>query len=369
MRLAYDRPVLVVGEGIGGLSVAFELAHRGIAFKLIAPQQDTMTASPCATGLSSMKGLLLPRQPLFELKFKGHHLLPYWIKRVERASGKKVPVIHGQIYEPAWSQEEQQKISKRVFGGSFTGLLHYLKLAEKSEVDTLIAPNGFQYPGDYFYDPDALLLALRTYVRAKAEDWIEDRVKRLCHQGHSLSLELQGESMVKGRSVVLCTGYGTQELLLASGLVGFESRLYGGETLREEQIGANDDFLTSHSLIFGAASLNIYPGFLSYGSSTWQTSLPYSSKLEDSLKVPNLLEELEALERTGFVDARAKLSSRPWKTRRGYRCLTKNRLPYIGPFLSKGDPRILIAAGFHKSGFTLAPMAARQIARMIAQKE
>ncbi|TVQ01265.1 MAG: glycine oxidase ThiO [Planctomycetaceae bacterium] len=78
--------VLVVGGGVIGLSVAWELAGRGRQVRLVERARVGAGASGAAAGILPPACLATARDPIDRLRGHSHQLYPHWVAGIGRAS-------------------------------------------------------------------------------------------------------------------------------------------------------------------------------------------------------------------------------------------------------------------------------------------
>ncbi len=327
----------VIGRGIIGLAVAFELIKAGFEVVMIGPRETENSASHCALGLSSMKGLMLPRDPLFKAKLRGHYLFPYWLNAVSQQlpSKHKIPIYRGQVREPYQDLADYERIRKRAFTAAYTGLY---------QIEDCRQQGFFHYPWDYWFHSQKLLNALDDAnsegAKAVHSDFFVNKIISLNSGGYQL-ISTRGAELPLA-AVVLAAGVSSVDVLKNSQILSLYQNRIAGHSLY-----ANADFLTRHSSIFGAASLNFYDGYASFGSTGFD--LDKAGEIHDK----------------DLSDLRARLSvvhssDLPWLPRYGVRSRLADRMPAIGP-VSAEHPRLLVAMGLYKNAFSLAPLIAKAI--------
>src|ERR1700760_1210010 len=89
-----DRPyqeVVIVGGGLIGLSIAFELHHRGISATVLETGRSLAQASSAAAGMLAAED---PHNPpaLRQLSRYSLSLYPQFLRRIEQLSGLPVPI-------------------------------------------------------------------------------------------------------------------------------------------------------------------------------------------------------------------------------------------------------------------------------------
>ena len=96
--LYYKDYIGIIGSGIAGLSLGFELSRRGHKC-LIIDSPSPERASDLGQGLITLKGINTPRELLFKMKFESLSRVKKWLGDIESVSGQKIPIIDG-VYQP-----------------------------------------------------------------------------------------------------------------------------------------------------------------------------------------------------------------------------------------------------------------------------
>ncbi|HKO17462.1 MAG TPA: FAD-dependent oxidoreductase [Acidobacteriaceae bacterium] len=91
MRANTVADVVIAGGGIIGLSLGLELLERGLSVTVVERQQAMSSASSAAGGMLAARD---PQNPakLMPLALRSEELYPAYLSRIERLSGKAVPI-------------------------------------------------------------------------------------------------------------------------------------------------------------------------------------------------------------------------------------------------------------------------------------
>ena len=340
--------VAVIGSGIAGLMAARELSAAGAEVVVIGSDSSAgiSSASVAATGVVCAKGLFLARSPLFgEVQKGGSYLLSHLIGEIAAEAGRPVPQLAG-VFEPFLESQGRAQQKKRAFGRQFTGAFRYQLLSKPAW--PFCAKNrqcveGFYYPQDGWFDPRALLAALRESLRRKDVLFLDDEfVDFSLIRPRNIEILTKRNRIERSDEVVFCCGNETKQVLRNLGVI-FKSRSI------VERPGATFSLPSDVSPCawkFGPKSLaatgsRIYVG--GFDVNGREQVLDEDNEFSRFLRKVYQHPEMRPLE--------------------GNRSMTKDRFPVIGE-ISVGEYRVLCSFGFYKSGFALAHRAARVISEI-----
>jgi glycine oxidase len=356
-------PTRVVGRGLAGLAVAFELARRGRPVVVHGPRAAVGTASLAAVGVSSVKGNARAETPLFAAKIAGHNALWPWLAAIEAASGETIPRRRG-LLEPFADVMGYEAIRERVFHREWGGLRGAQVLGRKDLpkfIHTLgIASQqlagAFSWPDEVWVDPPLLLGALEAAVARLGGSFAPAEVLAVrLETDQGVQLET-ASGAVSAPNVVLAAGYATRALLERSGLPALGLQGVAGETLVGDAAVPSSDLLPGSDgiLNFGKVNLALSGGRYLYGSSSYRWQ-------QGDASPPSRLFVEQLITALGAFPALA----RPSEVRWGVRARTRDLLPVVGPLFCSERERLFVVTGLHKSGLQLAPWAARHVADAI----
>ncbi len=350
------RHVAIIGRGIAGLSLAYELQKIGQKVVLIGPRTDPMMATQAAVGVSVTKGKSDPRQPLFAAKLAGHAHLKEYLPRIERETGMRIRRLVGSVYEPFHDDERFEKIRSRVFkdapplqtrAQAGIGLDRLVQSGVAAVIDTASMRGAFHYPGDLWFDPRDLLEALTVGVTSLGGTFLDRRVE----SAEDLTAIL-GTS--RATDVVLAMGAGAGPLLQALQLDHLVLDPVAGATLEGETHNQSTGGAAGGR---GAVVLDGTMNFVSYEDRTL-----FGSTSERGTEVS--LTSIAQLETRLRFFARGVDSV---SVRTGVRARFFDRMPAVGPVacpLFEGGT--WVSLGYYKSGLQLAPLFCADLAQWIA---
>jgi glycine/D-amino acid oxidase-like deaminating enzyme len=350
--------ITIIGRGIAGLSAAFELVQLGLSVVVIGPNDINQSATAAAVGLSSLKGQWHAKKPLFSAKVEGHRFLQNWVKRLEAASGMRIPQLLSSSLEPFWTMREYEKIRERVFHRAFSGHTGAVFINTCSDLSGLYKtpPLGAaKYDGDYWFDPRAGLSALEHALKLKGVPIIDDQIAKI--EPVESTLVLQGKSKShKSVHVIVAAGICTDKLLENSGISGPKQKGVYGETLVTPKFSRG----CPQIIHMGQKHLIGFEGGARYGSSSLDTEDFSPGQRFDAINAEGKLHNDSRFVDLGFDPS---LST----TYAGVRGKYRDIAPCIGELKVPNSPcKVVLFSGFYKSGLQLAPLFSAKLAKFYA---
>ncbi|MEI8026329.1 MAG: FAD-dependent oxidoreductase [Pseudomonadota bacterium] len=340
------KKVAIIGGGVVGLAAAKKLADAGYRTTLFTYGKG---ASSVAPGVNSIKGLFKGNSPLFRLKISGHHQLWKELTELEQSSQSCLD-LRRSILEPFKSQGEFAKLAERAYHGRFWGLFGIQVIPRQESLAGL--HSDFQgalcYPDDFSFDTEKTLDALlQVYLKKGGEQFVK-QVSSMETRDDSFVLHTACGSQYSFEEVIFATGASTPFLLKASGMPLDGFTLKAGVGLQ-----AKSNLMTSVKR--GQTSLNANGKQLKFGAKDFRVSSyvdkedfeeKYHQEIETGFR--KLLDDLKDLSPI-FSDAFPLA---------GVRLNGPGRSPFVGRYSNEERRGPLIAAGFHKSAWSLAWSAA-----------
>lgn len=348
--------VAVIGGGVIGASIAFELAGANLCVVVLDRQEPGQGASSAAAGMLSPAPHSPHDIPLVPLANESLRLYPDFVAAIEEASGKQTGYAREGALEIFFgTRAEMQR-------NDFVSCYRELGLPAESisgEVargwEKLISPEALAavwFPAEGTVDPRALTCAiLASAMHRGVQIWRNRRVTGLLiERGECRGVVSEHEAIGAGH-VVVAAGYNSNEIAPADGLLAryAPTRPVRGQMLalgpRGEGLGrvvrSKSGYLVPRKdgrIIAGSTIEET-------GSEKRVTPAGIRGILNGALELIPDLAQAEVLEM--------------WS---GLRPGTPDDLPIIGP--TEID-RLLIATGHYRNGILLAPVTARLISDWI----
>jgi glycine oxidase len=165
---AYD--VLIVGGGIIGGALAFELARKDAGVLLLDRQQPGLEASWAAAGMISPAPDSTDASPLVPFARESHRLYPDFVASVERASGEAVEFCQCGALEVFWGPEGERNRDRRVDEIRQYGVkVEPISITEARKLEPLVNPKiraAVYIPDEAYVDPRALTQSILAAAKA-----------------------------------------------------------------------------------------------------------------------------------------------------------------------------------------------------------
>lgn len=398
-----NRAVAVIGGGISGLSLAYFFHQQGFLVDVfdaflehrVSKRARLLSASKCAQGVATIKGLRLADTPLFDAKIKGHEVFKDLLAFLSKEEG--LPLMNLGVLEPFVSDQDKNRVMDRVFRRVDLASLN-VEILDKAALEefhvrlssALDLEGAFYFPDDYTYDPLKVLECLREYlvkngVRFYKKNIIASNLKLDFATNQFLKIAIDDRLNLKGMNTQDNRKTGKsmddqknerlyENVFLATGAhlnhfweKGFGEALYtrytpGIAIKLEVSDGRLPNGLKSGTKSLRADLCQVSVGAFDLKSRrTQESATSFINELQnlDYGQVRNDLlgsfigscPEIQSLHREVFVA--------------GMRMSGKRNHPLIGR-VSSSDPlwsKVWLFTGFHKSGYSVAPYLASEIAK------
>ncbi|MCC5888387.1 MAG: glycine oxidase ThiO [Gammaproteobacteria bacterium] len=167
-----DTEVVIAGAGIIGLSVAFELLEQGIPVRVLAPTDETGTATLTAAGmLAPVSEADVEHADLIPLALDSLARYPDFIRRVEAASGMTCGYRSEGTLWVALQRDHRAELEHLLAFMADRGMTaERLDARSLRKLEPALSPRvvaGCRIPGDHQVDPRALREALFTAIRLR----------------------------------------------------------------------------------------------------------------------------------------------------------------------------------------------------------
>lgn len=340
--------VAVVGGGIIGSAIGYELARSGLSVRLFDSPALRGQATSAATGvLVAGRGRAAPGS-LQSLIEESLALYPSWAAELEQSAGKEVGFHSNAVLRLALNEREA-----RVLEGAMDWALRHGKRAEwlssaaAAELEPLLrgvlCVGAARFENEGFVATSRLVAALRTGIERFGGTIVSSTVTQAVHTGRHW--ELQADSVrVRADHLVLAGGFSSA--LLAQRM-DIALPLY---PVRGVSFSVSGVPRLSQALILGG--LQVVPQSL--------TEVMVGSTVERDEHLPAI-----AVVRLGELRHRSSAIC-PWlkegsilSVRCGIRPASRIGRPIVGAV--PGYSNVVVAVGHYRSGLALAPLTAKTV--------
>lgn len=207
-----DKRILIVGGGVIGLSVGWELVRHGCAVRICERGRAGREASWAAAGmLSALAEVQFEEQDLLRLGLESAGIYPDWVEQIEAASGQSVGYRTDGTLIVALDRDDVRELEHRFqVQKHFDLRVRWLTGAEAREMEPLLSPRvtaGVWCLDDRHVDNRRLVEALITAFRKAGGELAEEApVERVeIRNGRAAGVWVRGE-VVEADAVVLAAG-------------------------------------------------------------------------------------------------------------------------------------------------------------------
>jgi glycine oxidase len=345
------RDVIVVGAGIVGCAVAYELARRGASVEIIDERPIAMGATQASAGVLAPFIEAREGSPLLDLTTRSLDLYDEFVARITAESG--VPVIYRRTgtIDIATNDSEMEVLRARagMLARHRVAALMLDALTVRSEEPHLSdgAVGGLSIDIHGFVAAADLTRALATAARRHGAQLIEpSRVRRIARKEGDITVETDRGSLTGG-AVVIAAGSWSGEIAIDGIAARLPVRPVRGQLL---------------TLAWTGTPLRRV---------TWSSRCYLVPWDDGTLLVGATVEEAGFDERAtvagvrDLLDAVTEIVPHAWSAgfkgvRVGLRPATSDELPVIGA--SGRAPNVFYATGHFRNGVLLAPLTATLVA-------
>jgi len=354
--------IAIVGRGIAGLTLAYRLVKRGYQPIIYGRKDFSQRASSAAQGVVCNKGLVWPRQPMFQAKIRSLLWVKNWLEDIARTTGCLINHSFSGVFEPYLDRHDFHRIFKRVYKGQFTGCFGSKNLVANSLPWEESASPAFAgtlfYPGDGWFDPQQLMVILEEYCLSNGASICEDQVVALESANCRPALvTTTGEQNVFDK-LVIAGGQGSERLLHSLGCNDIDFFYHPGQVLLIKNAGWQKQW----AMVRKTYSLVSRSGFGYLGATTDKLSS------SDEAWQPEERHHLWEILQDEFGLADWQLKNFEVEDLWGVRVRVGDRLPIVGCLskLRRNEQewsQFYLMTGFYKNGLQLADMAASWLER------
>ena len=343
--------IIVVGAGVVGCAVAYELARRGASVEIVDERPVGMGATQASAGVLAPYIEAGEGSPLLDLTVRSLGLFDEFIARLSSDSGMTVPYRRTGTLDIATSADELRALQATadVLARRDVPALMLDAAAVRSEEPhvTDAAIGGLLIETHGFVAATDLTRALAAAARRQGAQLIEpSAVRRIARRDGDVVVETDRGSLV-GNAVVLAAGSWSSDVAIEGVTDRVPVRPVRGQLLSLGWVGTPLRRVTWSSRCY------LVPwddGTLLVGATVEEAGFDERTTVEG---VRGLLDAVCATVphaiTCGFRGARV-----------GFRPATKDDLPVIGA--SSALPNLMYATGHYRNGVLLAPLTAQLVA-------
>ncbi|MFW7378317.1 MAG: NAD(P)/FAD-dependent oxidoreductase [Oligoflexus sp.] len=355
-----QRPkIAIIGRGISGLSLAYRLIKRGCEPYIFGHVGSSLRASEAAQGVICNKGLLWPRQALFQAKIRSLAWVKSWLSDIEAKTDCQVNKSFTGVFEPYRDPQDFHRIVQRVYKNQFTGCFRSENLARDALPEDMFAAASFAgtlfYPGDGWFDPQQLMRILEEYCLHNGAKIVVDDVLTIQPAKPQSELVLTSGKTMQFDKIVIAAGQGSEKLLQSMQLGEISFFYHPGQVLKIKNSGFKRQWAMvrkTHSLVSrDALYLGSTTDKLKTADQSWQP--------RERMHLWQILQE-------EFAWPGNQIEDYDLEDLWGVRVRISDRQPVIGSLaaLRPGQAewqQIYLMTGFYKNGLQLADMASSWI--------
>jgi len=349
--------IIVVGAGVVGCAVAYELARRGASVEIVDDRPVAMGATQASAGVLAPYIEAREGTPLLELTTRSLDLFDAFVARVAADAGAVVPYRRTGTLDVAADESERRVLESRAAFLASRGVPAHVAdaaavraeeplLAEGVAGGLLIDAHGFVAAGD-------LTRALVAGARRHGAQLVEQsRVRRITTDAKDVVVETD-RGTLSGNAVVVAAGSWSGDIVIDGASTRAPVRPVRGQLLC---LGWN-----------GTALRRV----------TWSRRCYLVPWEDGTVLVGATVEDAGFDERAtvagvrDLLDAACDLVPHAWTAafraaRVGLRPATPDELPIIGR--SRSSANVLYATGHYRNGVLLAPLTAQLVADALIEQ-
>lgn len=353
---SYD--AIIVGGGVIGGSIAFQLAKRGKKVLLLEKDRLAGKASSAAAGMLGAQAELEADDPLFILAGRSRGMFPALAKELKEASGVDIELVNKGMFKVALTNEQEAGLKKKINSQQAAGLeAEWLSPADLRKVEPLLSDElkGAMYiPDDGQVSAAKLALAFTKSAEAlgvEIKEFVE--VSDLRTENGVISGVVTTMGEFSSRNVIVAGGAWSAFLLEKSG-INLNTHPVKGECF---SVLTNRPLIEKTIFSDGCYLVPKVGGRIIVGATVKPNTFNQQVSMEG---IASLIEKA-----TRLLPA---MKETEWeKTWAGIRPQTGDGLPYFGEHPAcKG---LFIATGHFRNGILLSPITGVLMADIMEGKQ
>lgn len=352
--MANSPDVIVIGGGVIGCAIAYELAKRKVKVVLLERDQVGSGASNASAGMVAPLSDNLGDGPLVNLGAESFRMYSPFVAEIEEAGKMSVECLPSGIIRTAWKEEETKELREGLETARALGLeMQFLSGDEARKLEPLIGPAAIAAtysPSEPQLHPSRLVETLRRAALAHGAVVREQSpVSALVRKGSRVVGVRVADETIGAGTVVLATGSWACQ---ASDWLGLTVPVYPvrGQVAYVNKFAQRLEHTVMHGLTYAVPKGD---GTTLAGTTAEFVGFDTRVTVAGLTHVLNGLQTLlPSIGDTSINHTRAGL--RPW---------SKDMLPVLGP--TPGAENVVLATGHFRSGILLTPVTARMISDLI----
>ncbi|WP_419887627.1 glycine oxidase ThiO [Neobacillus niacini] len=354
MENSFD--VAIIGGGINGASIAYQLSKIGRKVIIIEKNQLACQASSAAAGMLAAQAELEQDGPLFQMALKSQKMFSDLSGELFEYSGVDIEYVNKGMFKIAESEEIALEVKKQVtFQRKWDPAIKWLDTKELREMEPSLSPSlaGAMYlPNDGHVQPAKLTQAFaKAAVQFGAEIRQNTEVLSFKFENSQVKGVITSNGIVNCDQVVVATGAWSAKLMRESGM---EIHVY---PVKGECFSVRSEKPIINTTIFSDKRCYLVPkrnGEIYIGATMIENTYDNSVTPKG---IARLIERATQL----VPQIQDAAWERVWS---GIRPQTGDGLPYIGE-----HPRwkgLFVAAGHFRNGILLSPITGKLVADLVA---
>ena len=348
--------VVVVGGGVVGCAIAYELAKEKVQVLLLERDHLCSGASYASAGMIAPLSDSPVDHPLSQLGFRSFKMYDSFVQGVEEASGFSVECLPSGIVRVALTEEDEQELRAEVAAAPTLGLtVDWLDTQQAREIEPLLSPEirGATFsPGESQLNPSRYVEALRRAAVAQGVTVREHTpVVGLGRNGSRVSAVRTAMDTVAAGVVVLAMGAWSRNTAEWLG-IDVPVRPVRGQVVYVNKLATP----LRHTVMRGSSyAVPKGDGMTLVGTTREMAGFDQRTTAGGVASILTRIQDL--------VPAIAEASIN--HTRAGLRPVSEDEFLLLGPVPTMEG--VMLATGHGRSGILLTPVTARLIADLIVR--
>ncbi|MFB3167573.1 glycine oxidase ThiO [Neobacillus sp. 179-C4.2 HS] len=347
--------VAVIGGGINGASIAYQLSKIGRKVIIIEKNQLGCEASSAAAGMLAAQAELEQDGPLFQMALKSQKMFSDFSCELFEYSGVDIEYVNKGMYKIAESEEIAVEVKKQVtFQRKWDPAIKWLDTKELREMEPSLSTSlagGMYLPNDGHVQPAKLTQAFaKAAVHFGAEIRQHTEVLSFKFENSQVKGVITTNGIVNCDQVVVATGAWSAKLMRESGI---DISVY---PVKGECFSIRTERPIINTTIFSDKRCYLVPkrnGEIYIGATMIEDTYDHSVTPKG---IARLIERATQL----VPQIKDAAWERVWS---GIRPQTGDGLPYIGE-----HPRwkgLFVATGHFRNGILLSPITGKLVADLV----